>query len=68
VVRSLPQTGASISRIFDKCKNEEFKSELNTAFKALSDQLKEKGVACDHKELPSGPTKCISCNTWHGSL
>ncbi|HSO88876.1 MAG TPA: glycoside hydrolase family 9 protein [Draconibacterium sp.] len=42
VVRSLSQTGASIARIFDKCENAEFKSEVNTAFKALSDQLKGK--------------------------
>jgi hypothetical protein len=42
VVRSLSQTGASVSRIFDRCKNEEFKSEVTAAFKVLSDQLKGK--------------------------
>ena len=42
VVSSLSQTGASVSRIFDRCKNEEFKTEVTEAFKGLSEQLKGK--------------------------
>lgn len=42
VVKSLSQTGASVARIFTRCKNEEFKAEVLEAFKILSNQLKEK--------------------------
>ncbi len=49
VVKSLSQTGASIARIFDRCKNEEFKSEVNSGFKQLSDQLNSR-----QKENPFG--------------
>ena len=42
VVKSLSQTGASISRIFDRCKNEEFKTEVLAAFKELSVQLEKR--------------------------
>ena len=42
VVRSLSQTGASISRIFDRCKNEEFKTEVLAAYKELSQQLEKR--------------------------
>lgn len=49
VIRSLSQTGASVSRIFDRCKNEEFRLEVVAAFKMLSEQLQEK-----QKENPFG--------------
>ncbi len=42
VVRSLSQTGASVSRIFIRCKNEDFKSEVLAAFGELSKQLKKR--------------------------
>ncbi|GAB1453403.1 hypothetical protein MASR2M47_34590 [Draconibacterium sp.] len=42
VVKSLSQTGASVARIFSRCKNEEFKSEVNAAFKELSSKLQER--------------------------
>jgi len=42
VVRSLSQTGASIARIFSRCKNEEFKTEVLAAFKELSSQLEKR--------------------------
>lgn len=49
VVKSLSQTGASIARIFSRCKNEEFKTELSAAFKELSAKLQER-----QKENPFG--------------
>jgi hypothetical protein len=49
VVKSLSQTGASVARIFSRCKNEEFKSEVNAAFKELSSKLQER-----QKENPFG--------------
>jgi hypothetical protein len=42
VVRSLSQTGASVARIFDRCKNEEFKTEVLAAYKELSLQLEKR--------------------------
>ena len=49
VVKSLSQTGASVSRVFNRCKNEEFKAEVLEAFMALEEQLREK-----QKENPFG--------------
>lgn len=49
VVKSLSQTGASVARIFNRCKNEEFKSEVNAAYKELSEKLQER-----QKENPFG--------------
>jgi hypothetical protein len=49
VIRSLSQTGASVSRIFDRCKNEDFKSEVLAAFKSLDEQLEKR-----QKENPFG--------------
>jgi len=42
VVRSLSQTGASVSRVFDRCKDEDFKSEVLAAFKELSEKLQKR--------------------------
>jgi len=42
VVRSLSQTGASVARIFSRCKNEEFKTEVLAAFKELSSLLEKR--------------------------
>ncbi len=41
VVRSLSRTGASVARIFVRCKNEEFKSEVLEAYKKLAAQIAE---------------------------
>lgn len=49
VVRSLSGTSASIARIFDRCKNEDFKNEVLEAFKKLSGQISEQ-----QKENPFG--------------
>jgi hypothetical protein len=49
VVKSLSQTGASVARIFSRCKNEAFKSEVTAAFKELSSKLQER-----QKENPFG--------------
>jgi len=45
VVQSLSRTGASVARIFDRCKNEEFKTEVLDAYKKLAEQLKERQVS-----------------------
>jgi hypothetical protein len=49
VVRSISQTGASVARIFSRCENEEFKSEVTAAYKELSSKLQER-----QKENPFG--------------
>ena len=49
VVNSISQTGASIARIFSRCKNEDFKAEITTAFNHLSLNLQER-----QKENPFG--------------
>ncbi len=49
LVRGLSRTGASVARIIDRCKNEEFKTEVMEAFRELAVQLKER-----QKENPFG--------------
>ncbi len=41
LVSSLSQTGASIARIFERCKNEEFKTDVLTGFQKLAGQIKK---------------------------
>ncbi len=49
LIRGLSRTGASVARIIDRCKNEEFKTEVMEAFRELAVQLKER-----QKENPFG--------------
>jgi hypothetical protein len=49
IIKSISQTGASVSRIFNRCKDGEFNTEVLQAFIKLEEQLREK-----QKENPFG--------------